>query len=1500
MKQHDSLGKSLRNPRRLLFSSAPVFRRSFTLFLLVLPLAFTTNAAQLKEARVSQVIKDVKLLPAQAAPRPAAVSDPVRNGTAVRTGVESRAELTFTDQTLARLGANTIFSFNEGTRNLDLGGGAMLLRVPKNAGGAQINTAAVTAAITGTTILLEYHPNAYIKFIVLEGTGRIFRKDHVGESVLVHAGQMLIVNPKAKNLPDPVDVDVKRLMETSLLITEFGGLGSSDLIAREIQTQLDQKSNGGLVDTNLVIFGRGTVVSLLDPTNTNVVNQANSNSERQPTPTPAPTQTPSPSPTASPTPSPSPTVSPTPSPSPTVSPTPSPSPTVSPTPSPSPTVSPSPSPSPTATPGKYGTLTPISSPVPYVISSGTTIATDPTITTNGVTDFGKIYRGPADDGLVSTWLFTATSPFDTQIGIDAFFSASANLPLAALKFIALSLTGNPTISIANGGPTKLALVSVGDITSGPPGGTLTFSGLDLLLLATQNGSITLTSDLAFQDIPYLGIYARGAESTLTLDSTISGTTDLAVESEGSILFNNAFSLTETNVSGSQLIVDVQAGADLTANNGFTTTLDNSFGGVLAVDAGVNLVAGGNMTLNGGNGLGLTISNNDGGHIVGNASLTVSAGGDLTASAITLLINNRNSGLIDGNGLVSLSTGGAITTTGDATFVISGRDDGGGPGVISGNASVVVTAGSVNVGGLFLAGMSEAAGGQLASALATINVAGDVTTGSGLQFSIQNGGFDQVLGVQEGGGTINQDALASFTANNVTIGDFFAGLVSNLDGGQIGGTAELAAFFTGDVNAQGDATFQIDNSTTMGTLTSTIGSDAAIGLVANNFTAGSLLAQITNEGGGSVGGNATIGFGITQGLTSIGDVTFEILNDDNDAGFGGGTVGGDATITVTANTLSAASLLAQIDNTGGTIGGNSTISVTIGGALTTTGDATFAIFGSSLTMPGAAITASAGSFNVGGSLTASIADGETAFNIGSVTINATNDITVGNQIIVAGSVGAGGNISATNGITITGGSLTAGGDITSSAGAITQSPSAVGEIGTISAGGNIFAAGGLEAFYFNTSITAGGSITASDAAAVTLQAGTDMTIGQTTGLAHFIDANTITAGGALSLINVGTIQDETFSSFGDINFTPDPFTLTASSISGAGPAIASLIFDGFAADPNFGNDNPGNGGMVTLNLTVGGLTIGSAGDIASITASGGAFASDSTIGGNGGTVNINATGDVNLTDGNIIATSGILATGGANTIGDGGTVNVTTSGAINVSSAIQTSSDDVEGTSLRRSAKGGNINLTSNKATGVAINVTNSAQLLALLDAAAPGPGGTITIVATGASSTANVQGTIEADRGTVDIHHNGDSGVVNISGVGGTNSAFIRGDIVKIGALGNNGILTIGQGTLSADSMLQLYANGSNGQILFVDNVTIGGGSATIIAGNTVTINNTKTVTVTGTKADVYTGFNGEVPNANYTGSGGNGSTSGMFGGLGANNPQPISNAPPFKPTHGG
>jgi hypothetical protein len=77
------------------------------------------------------------------------VNDDVRHGTAVQTGVQSRSELTFKDQTITRLGEKTIFSVGEGARTIDLGSGQFLLSVPKKAGGAKVKIGAVTAAITG-------------------------------------------------------------------------------------------------------------------------------------------------------------------------------------------------------------------------------------------------------------------------------------------------------------------------------------------------------------------------------------------------------------------------------------------------------------------------------------------------------------------------------------------------------------------------------------------------------------------------------------------------------------------------------------------------------------------------------------------------------------------------------------------------------------------------------------------------------------------------------------------------------------------------------------------------------------------------------------------------------------------------------------------------------------------------------------------------------------------------------------------------------------------------------------------------------------------------------------------------------------------------------------------------------------------------------------------------------------------------------------------------------
>jgi hypothetical protein len=61
------------------------------------------NAAELEEARVTQVVKDVKLGSPQAAPRLVAVGERFGDGDAINTGVTGRSELTFANRTIALL-----------------------------------------------------------------------------------------------------------------------------------------------------------------------------------------------------------------------------------------------------------------------------------------------------------------------------------------------------------------------------------------------------------------------------------------------------------------------------------------------------------------------------------------------------------------------------------------------------------------------------------------------------------------------------------------------------------------------------------------------------------------------------------------------------------------------------------------------------------------------------------------------------------------------------------------------------------------------------------------------------------------------------------------------------------------------------------------------------------------------------------------------------------------------------------------------------------------------------------------------------------------------------------------------------------------------------------------------------------------------------------------------------------------------------------------------------
>nr|MDQ6939603.1 hypothetical protein [Verrucomicrobiota bacterium] len=470
-------------------------------------------------------------------------------------------------------------------------------------------------------------------------------------------------------------------------------------------------------------------------------------------------------------------------------------------------------------------------------------------------------------------------------------------------------------------------------------------------------------------------------------------------------------------------------------------------------------------------------------------------------------------------------------------------------------------------------------------------------------------------------------------------------------------------------------------------------------------------------------------------------------------------------------------------------------------------------------------------------------------------------------------------------------------------------------GNVNAGGAISITGNLWEgdITAGTSLNVGGGIIAN-----AITAGTTVTAGP------YISARSVTAGGDITAnsTRVQFITSPTgvlrvaFGIYPHIFSTAAglpqgavaPHTYTVDSIvSPNGIDFSGNQFDGIAGFSS--------GGLLTINAKS--LTFDQSTGVGPVNFDGAdvnGFSNGTTptAAGDGGNLTVNATGDITV--GSVIEATTGLQPQNFSPSGTGGTVNLnSTAGTITVSNRIQVSSNDAAAPTpsptpappRRRSAKGGNISLTSGKSApagsrAVAINISSSGQLLSLLAAApTPRPGGKITILATGANSDVNIAGPIRADGGTIDIRNQGDAGHVNIvgvappPGVNGFNNT-LSADVIKAGAFGANGQLNIGRSTLSADTLIRLYAPGSNGELIFVANTTLSSGTRIDLAAAKITINPGFVVTITGNAgaANIYTG------NANYApgplSPGGTNPNNGTFGGNGATRPQPLANAPGF------
>ncbi|HLX70728.1 MAG TPA: FecR family protein [Verrucomicrobiae bacterium] len=227
------------------------------------------RADPLTQSTFTEVVKDVNVVAAATkAAAPASVSEIVKAPDKVRTGPDSRAELTAPDQTITRIGANTVFSFEPSGRNINLEQGNVLFHSPAGKGGGSIRSGGAAAAVLGTTLIVSSTGTGGFKVILLEGKGTVTLGN--GHSVNLTAGQLVFVLPGQTGFGPVLEINLGKLVAGSTLVHGFSkSLPSLSLIQNAINHQNHDlgkgKTDTGVPPENFIQNPGNNGLNTVDP-----------------------------------------------------------------------------------------------------------------------------------------------------------------------------------------------------------------------------------------------------------------------------------------------------------------------------------------------------------------------------------------------------------------------------------------------------------------------------------------------------------------------------------------------------------------------------------------------------------------------------------------------------------------------------------------------------------------------------------------------------------------------------------------------------------------------------------------------------------------------------------------------------------------------------------------------------------------------------------------------------------------------------------------------------------------------------------------------------------------------------------------------------------------------------------------------------------------------------------------------------------------------------------
>ena len=224
-------------------------------------------SAPIQNLKFTDVVKDVKILNvATKAETTAKVGDVLVPPNVIKTGADSRAELVAEDQTVTRVGANTIFSVEANSRDVNIAKGSVLFHSPAGKGGGNIKSAGATASVLGTTLIVGANQSGGFKVMLLEGKGQVSGAGGAGGGgTKLTAGQMSFAMP-GQSPSQPLNFELKGQVSGSKLVGGFSKpLASIAKIEAAVSAQQAKIASGDMASTGLMIGDSPSVAFKLDP-----------------------------------------------------------------------------------------------------------------------------------------------------------------------------------------------------------------------------------------------------------------------------------------------------------------------------------------------------------------------------------------------------------------------------------------------------------------------------------------------------------------------------------------------------------------------------------------------------------------------------------------------------------------------------------------------------------------------------------------------------------------------------------------------------------------------------------------------------------------------------------------------------------------------------------------------------------------------------------------------------------------------------------------------------------------------------------------------------------------------------------------------------------------------------------------------------------------------------------------------------------------------------------